>query len=599
MNAAAHRRPAPQIAPPALTWQRGYWKPAIKPDASPAERKSVEKDWHYNIDRMLYNLFSLLCLPPNSQFVSPNLEGELKGQRDERTLYIFNHKVRLEATDNGKLEELIPEEQAVRHEMFFFRTNFSGIKFIVQARLHLEYFTLLFAADFSHNPSKFTGPISTIWDDFQRLHELIIERCQADTNIYRTELSKDGQSLVARYKWTVEEGFKDWIEEICEKAFGPDLNRTPHEPSRCGKIFADLFGMVFGLKLVVPSTHKGESDIKNDEAVAAVPTNLLTTTYARFEKDKHLRLSALVGGTLFPPKASSALIDAIWPIIKWRNADRLELEERHGKAEYSATLFENREALYLSSLGRLLPNTGPEPIVYHLIASYSGKWRLGRLIDQIHSLETLRLAALRDLKEINGASEDINVLSARTSIARADESTLVNFAQIGQEIDFGLTYRIDRSRNYVASLRELLDTMKTEDVPGFQKYGDFMRRRIFDTFDYIDRVGSRYDELRRQITFLIDGGHEQTMMALQTATAENTSVTNDLLRIAEVFGVVPITYYVGKVTHATALDLSKYWPALAGHIPTGHLPYFGFGLALGLSVAIYSRHARTKKIARE
>jgi hypothetical protein len=603
MNAGAHKRPAPRIAAPALVWQRNYWRPCADGKGPVGEDRDAEEAWFLAIDQVLLHLFLFLCPGAEAKFVCPNFEGDHRGIYHSQSLYLFRHKANLAP---GMLEKsltpLEDSERSARHDVFTIQTQHAGVRLVLHARLHAEYLTLLFAADFSDWPetSKIDSSIAKVWDEFLKLHDIVIRRSrEAKHPNFDNPLSPEDALLIDGH--SIETNLKSWVDEICIRAFGG--RAADHGPSldKCGGVFGDFFGYIFGLR---SESHKPPAPANG----RLEPTSFSQTS------GKRLRIPAVVDGSLFR-KGALELLDAIWPIVRGFNAGSKDLERRYGKPEYSVSLFQRGSVLYISSLGRLMPNNPRrEPVVYALVVSYGSRWRLGRLIDRIHSLGTLRLAALRDLTKINTASRNITALSGSLperlkSGQIPAEGHREAFARIGGDIDYGLFYRVARSRYYVASFKELLEMMQTERIDGFQPYNDFVRRRVYDAFDYIDRVGARYEELRRSISFWIAADQQRAMQSLQEATAEHTKatarqttvtalqtqVTNHLLRAAELFSIFPVTYYFGMATHDTVPEVAAHSKWLTYVVPTTTWPYFSVGFCIAVGLATYSHWARTSR----
>lgn len=118
----------------------------------------------------------------------------------------------------------------------------------------------------------------------------------------------------------------------------------------------------------------------------------------------------------------------------------------------------------------------------------------------------------------------------------------------GSLVTGGLMYRIERSRYYVQEYKEQMRRLRVSRLEGFQPYTDFVRRRLFKTFDFIDRVGRRYTEVRTDIELLLD---EQRSDLL----AKRQSDTNKLLESAEFIISVPLVYYIGHILHDLSHEL--------------------------------------------
>jgi hypothetical protein len=546
--------------------------------AKAEQREEVEKHWHRVIDGILFSLFKSLCSGDSGQFACPNLEGDHNG-----TLYLFNHKVFL---SSGEIKELESEDRPLRHEAFSLRirNEVTGTRLVIHARLHSEFFTLLFAVDFSRHLSEqelTSEPpdIFKVRSEFEALQNLVAERCRESKGPHRSDLSGSEQNIMSGSRNSIEEGFKRWVEKICSTAFPRDSYLSQQPFNECGGVFAESFGYIFGLRL-------------KDEP--SPQESLLERTHRR-QKDDHtpVSLTTLVKGTDLK-RAPLAVIDAMLPLLKWRDPSTMDMEERLGKSEYSASLLQTGDALYLSSLGRLMPRLSEEPVVYCLVATYPSKRRLGRLVDQINTLETLRLAALRDLAEINAADEAMDSLRARLTTVGVNDSTRRDFAGLDSRFEIGLIDRVEHARSYIASFEQLSESMHIEEAEGFPKYDELVQARLSDTYDDIGSVGERYEELRKHMAFLLDAEQQKAVLDQTKAMRKHTEATTALLRTAEYLSVAPITYYIGKMLRDLGGDIFR----LLHQQPTGQLanayPYFMVSLALALSIVIWLEKTRAK-----
>ncbi len=571
MNAGAHRLPPLQLAAPALTWQRGYWRPG---HGENGEKAITDEVWHSRIDWVLFCLFRELCPKIDDKFTCPNVD---RSKTKADTLYLFNHKVLLSAPETRpKLIELSLTEKSVRHGLFSLRRSYGGVNLIVRATLHQEYFTLMFAVDFARElevgePQK---KIRSAQTHIFALQGLVCAHHASSAGEQFYKLPDKDEEKLSNTQHHMIASMTDWIEELCRSAFVKRDGEPDVHLETCGQIFADIIGIIFGLTL--GSTKNPPENHLRPTGKPAVPAGM------------RARIPALVRGDDFDKADALKLVDAVWPVVG-SLSDRPDLEKTHGKSEFCISLFQENTALYISSLGRLQPdNSSKLPIVYTLVVSYESKWRLGRLVEQLHTMGTLRIAALRDLSAIGEANKAINEMSARLARQFLDRENVPQaddlrkeFDRIGNSVGNGLTLRIARSRYYVESFRNLMEMMKTGRVEGFQPYDVFVRRRLFDTFDYINRVGIRYDDLRRQIAFLIDSNQQHVIV-------EQTKATNDLLRTAEVLSVIPISYYAGSALSEIGAELARTWPIFGWP----KWLYFLVGLALGLPFPVISYLAR-------
>lgn len=137
--------------------------------------------------------------------------------------------------------------------------------------------------------------------------------------------------------------------------------------------------------------------------------------------------------------------------------------------------------------------------------------------------------------------------------------------------DGGLSYRVERTRYYVNQINSLLQTLRIVRIEGFQPYDQFIRRRLYGTFDFIERIGVLYADLRSEITLQLDRQRTQEFMSLGNNIKSNTDAiqdfaeqtsaraktTNLLLDNAEFLIALPVFYYFGKIISDIFLDLAE------------------------------------------
>jgi hypothetical protein len=179
-------------------------------------------------------------------------------------------------------------------------------------------------------------------------------------------------------------------------------------------------------------------------------------------------------------------------------------------------------ALYMTTLGLQVSqnSTGErDPVTYLLFVGQDTTiWQRGGLIDNLHSAGTCRLAALKDLSALRRAGGSLASLDSYTAAARSavsehrgqtSPSDRITQDQIGRaqdyfsaitsefnaEVDgnYGVLYRVERSRYYVGRFRENARQTRIVRFDRFQKYNEFVERRLGATFDFIDRLGRRYE----------------------------------------------------------------------------------------------------------
>jgi hypothetical protein len=335
-----------------------------------------------------------------------------------------------------------------------------------------------------------------------------------------------------------------------------------------------------------------------------------------------------------PPKWGLEAKKKFLPLIQHRD------RTLHRRYECAVNYLLDGRALYMSTLGPQLPSM-PETeripvefIVYahqrYDDATVVNKWQLGRLVNQILLLGTLRLCALKDVKLLHKAGRQLGELDESTQAARVaialteaqasasraagpnqDRSTVSNAGRRAvravpktpasnetptggppsvshnvkameliaaahnklnninghflRDSGSGLLYRIERSRYYVKQFDESLKLLRIKRVEGDQPYDQFIKRRLGSEFDFIDRVGVRYERATRNIVTL-----DQNYLAItQNALVERANQIDEDIHAIQKYGELfllgaLVPYYV---THLFVLIFGEELaPVIAGNV---------------------------------
>lgn len=586
--------------------------------------------WWRDIDDFLLCLFRQLRKLSDVKFVSPNYV------RARQILYLFHHKVISAPKTSSRISPLSVGEETVRHNVFSFRSVIDGLTLSITAELHHENFTLTFATEFPRNGDLkgSSDTARTIAQNFKHLHDLAIGRYNSNhsESLLVEKLSDHDADLVDNCYSAVLGNYHRWCDDIVLTALSEQSHRKDLSIRNCGGLFANFTGVVFGLRADTPGL--GGNANREGQASLFTEGRLFPLSQPPRRDNQTRPIPAQVVGSDFRGNPLR-LVDSIWPIMRGfhgmsSSKERRKTELYYGKPEYTASLLQKGEVLYISSLGRQIRENGSytrEPVIYTLVVSYTSKWRLGRIIDRINHLGTLRLSALRDLATITSAASDITSLAddisryALTSNTEDHISSYISrFSKIGKEIEFGLNYRIGRSRYYFSAYRDALRSLRPIEISGYSRYDDFVQRKVFDAYYFIDRVGRRYEELRRQITFVASASQQAEMADLSRVTAgyvealkahttnlveqskatkRQTESTNELLSAAELISVFPLTYYVGTITSESTPEAAKFLQQHFSlgeiHAPTERMPYFLLSFTIFALLAFLSWNGRRLK----
>ncbi|MDJ0638156.1 MAG: DUF3422 family protein [Paracoccaceae bacterium] len=262
----------------------------------------------------------------------------------------------------------------------------------------------------------------------------------------------------------------------------------------------------------------------------------------------------------------------------------------------ACTIFRNR-AVYVSPLGARPFNstanekTDPIPLYFAIAVSESNRWQIGRVVRRINSMGCLRLLALRDLEKIKRASNEIRriggelderfqnqtmeVRHKEEEIARARDRLAAlkgEMDRIGNDIVGHLPYRIYRAKFRSEQFQRQVDDLFVNRIEGWQPYDEFVRRRLYPTYDFIARVGERYDRLNRN--------YQNQLLSLDSemqsvSSSHLVEIQSDILRshsFQHFIETIALAYYGGYLAYFLSKPYYKELAAVAK-------PYVPFSMA--------------------
>lgn len=512
MNTGAHRRPAPLIGPPSLVWHRAFWMPPSQPN---------RESWIREVDDFLLCLIIHLrdhAKRSNSAIISQNIE--------EGVVYLFRHKSKLDSefrsldSTNEKITgKPNTDGSPYRPNIVSVSLKISNVYFTFRAQIRSEFWTFGIFSDFSdilesgfvENPA-----LKDMSRKFDEIYSIALNRYE-NSGDEPIDLSDDIYSKLV-----------DSFRKYCDFLVNDGVNRVGGKKIEdcCGGIFGDFVGLVLGMRPSAAGGHKGIERVQSTRG-QPIPTKVAI--------DYNFELTSL------------RILDAIWPVVRRLhggfNNGHKQIEEAQGKPEYAVSLFQRGRVLYVSALGRLFSRklqNAPEPVTYTLVSIHASRWQLGRLVDRLHELGTLRLAAVRDLQNLMKINEDLRLL--RLDLLEGHPLTDIQRRLVKAEemIPNGLAYRVERSRYYVGRFKSLCSQLGISRVEGFQQYDELVERRLADKFDLIDKIGIRYDDLRRAL-------RDKEQSELQIHFKNQNKTTHTLLETAEFFISISLIYYVGMI----------------------------------------------------
>ena len=201
--------------------------------------------------------------------------------------------------------------------------------------------------------------------------------------------------------------------------------------------------------------------------------------------------------------------------------------------------------------------------------------QIGRIVERINAMGTLRLVALRDWAIIRDASTQLQLrgLELDTVMKRWSEGSRrirdeferkvrrcplrkdrygdrrdeelqalatdveKDLIYLGAALDnigltarHGLHFRINRSRYYVDEFETLLKSLNVGNIDTWIAYDQFVARGLKPAFDFIDGVGTRLLGLRTRLQSVLEGIETSALVIQTSATRSNTAQLKQIAR---------------------------------------------------------------------
>lgn len=425
---------------------------------------------------------------------------------------------------------------------------------------HSDHFTLTIVVDLS-KPAHLNIPtsndipqdtvmkIEVINNDFSEL----ILRHYANYAKYADGDNTTSETVATEAKYFLQNG-------IWEKIASQFLKNTMlHDPKKSRtkecyrhKIFADFRGVLINSQKIrdVLKINRGHED------------------------------AGLVGNNgLFIEKHSQTIgLKSVFPLFKL--GDRTF----NYKEIIGCTLFRNR-AVYMSPLGAPPVHSGAiidncRPLYFAVAVHENNRWQIGRIIHRLNTLGTLRLLALRDFKKLKDASDSIREVGEALDLAArqtddanhttegridAEHNRLVQHKKkidsIGLNIAGHISYRVYRSRYRAQQFDIQLSDLHVERIEAWQPYDEFVKRRLYPAFDFISRIGERYERLnenyQRQLLSLnseMQSTSGQHLVHIQDEVLESHAFQHIIESIALGYYGGLVTFYISKPYYIDLLN---------------------------------------------
>jgi hypothetical protein len=486
-NQGVHRKAVGPVGAPALTWHLVLWRPKLgKPGTS--EERAIAHEARLNdraraVGAYVKSLYGFLSA--RSDIIT--FGNATIGQRGELG---FN-AIGFPGLETSLLDcNSIPELTRGNYINFAFFWN--GLSTNIRIEAHTEYVILSSIIDLSITPDTSNirayerpSPGLSLSDALESLNKKF---CSSRESAYESEHSE-----LYNVVWS---GF---AREVVDRGgiLSPDV----------GMFLLDLRGVV----LSEPFPHARRRYCGRLGRSA---------TYIRNEDHRND----------YPldhdPDWARNILRRIWPFISLSDPTR--------EADFTVSTLLNGRALFTSSMG---PQAEPKeemsvlwaagrhkPVNYFLYSYTDDAWQIGRLIDRVHQVGTMRLASIVEIDSLHYAGAKLDKLEGILAGARStihsqasqptgDSSmsvTIKSFEAAQEElekidyefIDYDMKFRLERSRYYISQFSKICDDMRIERIEGFQPYDEFVYRRLGGSFTYIDMIYNRLRDIKSDMTSL-------------------------------------------------------------------------------------------------
>jgi hypothetical protein len=480
VNAGIHRKSARILTAPAVVWYLAFWTNAGQRDIEGSEEGAAEVK--HKLDNFILTLCRVLDGKVGAVKLAPCISG----------VHLLFNKV----CHEGSLSPARIDLLSIRQKDVFTSTSrvvslqFTWKKLDVTIRfeIHTEYFSLSTFVEFDKTG---VGPYSDLDSLNRNIGAMLGYFEERSTRSFEQNLTEQLNTYFFYDFWKAYEG------EILSHAALRDLIKE----GAFNRVFADFRGLILSDQVV--NLFEDAEFTDGDRR----------SRWGQNAKRKLLPLIQPGGGRLRNECAANYMLDG--------------------------------HAFYLGTVGPQLVSTTMDernPGEFIVYASqrpdssktFVNKWQLGRLVNQILLLDTLRLCALKDVKPLHEAGRQFARLDLSTQ--EAGDATLLfdvgamdlirkthqNLSGITGEFlrntGSGLLYRIERSRYYVQQFEENLRQLRITRLEGDQPYDQFIKRRLGSEFDFIDRLGIRY---ARAAGDLVTLGQKVALLQNQLAITQN------------------------------------------------------------------------------
>ncbi|MBI3419951.1 MAG: hypothetical protein HY053_07465 [Proteobacteria bacterium] len=424
-----------------------------------------------------------------------------------------------------KVEEL--GGPSIRYRTFRLAFTWESIPVEVSFKLHSEYLAVSTVMHWSgKTPGVEHGLAATkLTDTLSVLNQSLTKRYAEVSQKGHVDLAKDRAELKPRHHTIYHEIWDRFQREVLFKPYiaSPSQERKPlKNPSQTlGRIFLDIRHLLL-------SRGEGRNFI-------ALPG----------KRPKRRSLGKLG----FKRGDDAKCVETLMPFFQAGLERQAEDERQSQPVEYTFSRMLGN-CIHGSTLGAHLTGGQTGPLTTILYSTQNDEWQLGRWVEYLNALATLRHAILFDLEKINEANNELRKLERQLALinqrlsggndeerrrARETASRLfealafveqglpANFRELAEDakarteqqtIKGGLAHRTQRSRYYHQEFLDLLPYLDIHQIGRYQAYKEYVEAHFGTSYAFVRMVDIRLDRLKEGMAALEEKIQTETAIGL-------------------------------------------------------------------------------------
>lgn len=535
----------------------------------------------------------------NQIYIPSSFNAKRDGTKSKPKLYtfwFFQHMAEYDPRkENGPVkffkfradsnEGLVKNKPDIRYATLSFRFYYATIPIKLRVELYEEYVSLSFAAqldiyDQSRRDERCGDVCVELDRRFKRALDATESRWRTCAPETRKETNEWLRSCLESMKSDTEFLYRKFWEDV-DKAFikpalTPVLSPPWHKgfPSRNGK-YRDRSGNAVS---ALTEIHLGKRIVDfrglilsyDPKEVASDPKpDVVGRQFHRPFTAPYRNLS------IAPPPMGSgddlhSLVLASSPIMEGGSRalarasenDPRKMREQPLRHEYAVSLVDNKHALFVTTLApQLVWNEVQAPGAYIVITNHRDRWQIGRLVDRLHTLGTLRVASLWNFEQLDRAHKKLREITREIDgidhkpVREVVRALNKKFRKSSLDVsDGGLAFRTSHALTYIEQFEAECKALVIESLDTYQAYDALVRRRVGGNWSFIRDLARRHERVRYELNLLNNELRAEEELGQTTKLAE-------LLSTAELVASVPVVYYgsyllsnlVGEVSIWTSL----------------------------------------------